>query len=308
VMVTGGCGFIGSHLVRRLAGQGVGPIVVVDSLRHGHSESLAGLDVEIVAHELGFAPARELERAMRGVEVVFHLAAEKHNQSSHEPLRIYRANVDGTHTLLDVAGRCGVRKIVFASSLYAYGRDRGAPFLESEAARPATPYGISKLAGEHMLEAWRGRFGGAAVALRYLFVYGPACAGAPLAPSLIATSFARIAAGEPPVLRGDGQQVFDYVFVDDVVDATLLAMEGDIDGEVFNVGSGEGIGVAALLQRMLRVSASSLTPISAPADATSGTSRVASIEKISRVLGWHPRTRLEDGLERVWRAHQSVIG
>ena len=295
-MVTGVCGFVGSHLVHRLVREGARRVVVVDDLRHGRAEVVSGLGVEIVRIALGSGDdaQAELQRAMRGVEGVFHLAAEKHNVRRDEPERIREANVTGTRALLEGAARSGVRKVVFSSSLYVYGRDRGAPFDEDEAPREATVYGASKLEGERLVAA----FPGDSCSLRYMFVYGPRLRGAHEEPSLVARTFERLAAGKAPIIYGDGQQALDYVFVDDVVDATLRAMERSATGAL-NVGSGAGVTVEDLVRRITRLCEKNVEPERAPSDATAGTSRVARVERIARELGWRATTTLDQGLARV---------
>lgn len=302
-MVTGGCGFIGSHLVSRLVREGAARVIVVDGLRCGDEQRVreAGPNVELVRHELGHGPDEELRRALSGVELVFHLAAEKHNASIDDPLRVYRSNVVGTHLLLEAAADAGVKKVVFSSSLYAYGRDRGAPFDESETPHPITPYGISKLAGEHLVSAWRTRFEREASILRYMFVYGPRQLAGLGYKSVIVRTFERLAAGLPPILHGDGSQALDYVYVDDVVTATLLAMERDAGDGPLNVGSGVGTTIRELVTRMARVAGDTAEPELAPADATAGSTRVARVERIARALGWRATTPLDVGLAAVWR-------
>src|SRR5262245_35337931 len=139
VLVTGGCGFIGSHLCRALCGRGA-HVVSLDSLRYGTVENLRDCDIELVRHTLGQEDPAALTRALRGVDYVFHLAAEKHNQSREEPRAVLRTNVEGTHALLCAAAAAGVRKLVFASSLYVYGRLSGPPMRETEPERPRTVY------------------------------------------------------------------------------------------------------------------------------------------------------------------------
>jgi len=303
VVVTGGCGFIGSHLVRRLLGLGVGRVVVIDSLRYGDKANLGALSerVQLVQHTLGFDARDELAAALKGAEYLFHLAAEKHNQSKDDPVRVLRANVEGTLTLYELACAAGVKRIVFSSSLYAYGRMQGEPFVETEVPEPSTVYGISKLTGEHLLRYFQAQAGLEYNVLRYLFVYGPKQFAGMGYKSVIMKNFERIIAGEPPTVYGDGEQALDYVYVDDVVDATLSAMTSATHGEVFNIGSGRATTVNHLLDTMLRVSESSSSKLSQPADWTAGSWRVGDVQKISKQLGWEATTSLEEGLEQTYR-------
>jgi UDP-glucose 4-epimerase len=301
-MVTGGCGFIGSHLVHALAARGARRIVVVDSLRYGKPENLGALAerVEVVQYTLGESPRDVLRPALEGVTHLFHLAAEKHNQSKDSPARVYQSNIVGTHTLFEDAAEAGVKKIVFTSSLYAYGRMTGAPFVETEVPQPRTVYGISKLAGEHILAHFGQTRGVAWNVLRYLFVYGPKQFAGLGYKSVIMKNFGRILSGEPPVILGSGTQELDYVFVDDVVEATLSAMESPVTNEVLNIASGHGTRIDELTAAMLRVSGSALRPTHGPADWTQGSCRVGSAERAAQVLGWRATTPLDVGLQRTF--------
>lgn len=303
VMVTGGCGFIGSHLVRRLIELGAGKVVVVDSLRYGNRENLAETSaaVDVVPLTLGRDSPSLLAEKMRGVRFLFHLAAEKHNQSKDAPTDVFRSNIEGTYTLFDTATRAGVEKIVFTSSLYAYGRLTGAPFVEDEVPQPQTVYGISKLAGEHLLRHFQVQRGTRYNVLRYLFVYGPRQFAGMGYKSVIVKTFERLLRDEAPIVYGDGAQTLDYVFVDDAVDATIAAMEASVEGEVFNVGSGVGTTVNRLVDLMQSVARRSLPVRHEPADWTAGSHRVGKIDKIRRALQWEPKVGLREGLERTYR-------
>jgi UDP-glucose 4-epimerase len=303
VMVTGGCGFIGSHLVRRLVALGAARIVVIDSLRYGDQANLGDLGgrVELVEHTLGRDPVAALREKMRDVRLLFHLAAEKHNQSKDDPLEVLRSNVDGSFLLFDAAARCGVEKVVFSSSLYAYGRMRGGPFVEDERPEPCTVYGISKLTGEHLLRYFHAQHGLTHVVLRYLFVYGPRQFAGMGYKSVIVKNFERLLHNEAPIVYGDGNQTLDYVYVDDVVEATIAAMAGTVSGEVINVGSGMPTTVADLVDLMRLVAARPLPIRHEPPDWTAGSRRVGNVDKARRLLGWEPRIGLREGLEKTYR-------
>lgn len=300
VLVTGGAGFIGSHLVARLLAEGAQRVVVLDSLRYGDLANLGGASerVELVRHTLGTDPRAALDRALAGVELVFHLAAEKHNQSRDAPERVVRANVEGTVTLLEACHAAGVRRVVYASSLYAYGRTSGPPFVETELPVPHTVYGMSKLAGEHLLRWHAARSGCEWNVLRYLFVYGPRQFAGMGYKSVIVKTCERLLAGEPAIVHGDGEQVLDYVYVDDAVEATLGAMMSEVTGEVFNVASGVGTRVVELVAELTRQVGGAASYRFGDADWTAGTSRVGDPAKISGALGWRAATPLAEGLRR----------
>ena len=305
VMVTGGCGFIGSHLIRRLLAEGVRRVIALDSLRYGSEQNLAGLAgserVTVVRFVLGSDEPALLDRHLEGVDHLFHLAAEKHNQSKHDPDAVLRANVLGTNHLFAAAARGGVRKTVFTSSLYAYGRLTGPPSRETDLPAPTTVYGISKLCGERLLahHATGGPMRGDC--LRYFFVFGPRQFAGTGYKSVIVKNFERIRAGQAPVIFGDGSQRLDYVFVEDVVDATLRCMESPESGRLLNVGSGVGTSIDELTAAMLKVAGSPLKPVHEPPDWTAGSSRVANISAIRTAFDWTPRVTLAEGLRTTWR-------
>jgi UDP-glucose 4-epimerase len=302
IMVTGGCGFIGSHLVERLHTLRAARIVVIDSLRYGDPNNLAACsaDVEVVQHRLGADDPAVLREKMHGVRYLFHLAAEKHSQSRHSPLDVLRSNVDGTFELYEAAAQQGVEKIVFASSLFAYGRMQGRPFVEDELPQPQTVYGVSKLCGEHLLRHLRIANQTSYNVLRYLFVYGPRQFAGTGYKSVIVKNFDRLLDGHPPTVFGDGTQALDYVFVEDAVDAAIRALDSDVSGEVFNIGSGVPTTVNALIDLMLEVAGRSLPKQYEPPDWTAGSARVGDISKARRMLDWTPRTTLEEGLTKTF--------
>jgi UDP-glucose 4-epimerase len=308
IVVTGGAGFIGSHLVAELVKRGAGRVVVIDSLRYGDRANLGTLpNVELVRHTLGQDDPAALAGPLAGASYLFHLAAEKHNQSKDDPVRVYRSNIEGTHSLYERACAAGVKKIVFSSSLYAYGRISGGPFLETEVPLPHTVYGVTKLAGEHILRFFEKQAGIEHMVLRYLFVYGPKQFAGMGYKSVIVKNFERLLAGERPTVFGDGKQALDYVFVEDVVDATIRALELGVSGEVVNVGSGVATPVDELVELMIDVSGKTAEKLYEPPDWTAGSSRVGAVEKIERLLGWRATTTLRDGLERTyhWLAAQA---
>jgi UDP-glucose 4-epimerase len=303
-MVTGGCGFIGSFLVRRLLTLGVAHVVVVDSLRYGTEANLGphyrSEKIAVLPFTLGDDSPQRLQTALEGVDYLFHLAAEKHNQSQSAPGRIVRANVEGTRLLFELALRAGVRKAVFSSSLYAYGRLHEPPMSEEEVPQPRTIYGISKLCGEHLLAHYTQDGGMKGDCLRYFFVYGPRQYAGTGYKSVILKNFERIVAGERPVIFGDGMQALDYVFVDDVIDATIACMCTSGSGGLFNVASGNAVSVKSLIETMLEVSEMRLTPVHEAPDWTAGTFRVGGADRARTLLGWTPQISLPEGLRRTW--------
>lgn len=299
IVVTGGAGFIGAALVSALVEAGAKRVVVIDDLRAGELSRLsAAREVLVHRHSLGSASDGALDAVLEGGDVLFHFAAEKHNQAKDEPRRILETNVLGTQSLFDRSRAAGIRKIVFASSLFAYGRMNGSPLVETERAEPTTVYGASKLCGEHLLATLAREHGVDAVSLRFFFVYGPKQFAGMGYKSVILRSIERLSRGEAPVVFGDGAQALDYVFVDDAVRATIAAMESEVTGEVINVGSGVPTTVRSLLERLVEVSGTDAPLVDGPADWTAGSRRVADVTKAASLLGFEATTSLAEGLSR----------
>jgi UDP-glucose 4-epimerase len=301
VAVTGGCGFIGSHLIQRLR-QYPARVLVIDSLSYGRMENLdrSDHDIQIEHLELRSGASVQLQPLLKGVDYVFHLAAEKHNQSINSPERVLDANVIGTYELLKAAAGAGVKKVVFTSSLYAYGRMSGPPMSEDEVPAPHTVYGISKLSGEHLCRHFAMHSGIPAVCLRLFFVYGPRQYAGLGYKSVIVKNFDRMLRGDKPVIFGDGNQELDYIFVDDAVSAILLAMTGADDFEVFNVGNGSAVSINYLTTLMMDVAGVKTDCEYSVADFTHGSSRVASTRKFDDHFGRQRRLPLGDGLRRTF--------
>lgn len=301
VLVTGGCGFIGAHVVAALLREDAAGVVVLDRIdpppaRRG---AMADPRVRVVRHRLGSDPRADLDAALDGVALVVHLAAEKHRPSLDDPEEMLTSNIVGTRRLYESAARAGVAKLVFASSLYAYGRVQGPPMDEAECPRPATLYGLSKLFGEQLLGLHAGA-GLAGDVLRFFFVYGPGQWAGSGYKSVIVRSFERLAAGEEAVVNGDGRQALDYVYIDDVVEAVLRSLLAPGGGRLLNVGSGQATAVGDLVARIVAVAGSDRPPAHAPADWTHGSHRVGAVDRIRAALDWTPAVGLDDGLRRTW--------
>lgn len=298
ILVTGGCGFIGSALVRRLVSEGAN-VIVLDSMRFGNLQNLgeAASQVKTLRFQIGVDELKDIALELKDVSHVFHLAAEKSNQPTATSVDFFRGNIEGMHALIAMLCDMGLQKVVFTSSLYAYGRYVGGALKEDELSQPNTLYGISKLAGENLLGYFRRQFGLETCGLRVFFTYGPRQFPGSGYKSVIIKNFERIIEGKRPVIFGDGQQTLDYIFVDDVVDALIASMNSAAANvNVINVGSGNGTTIASLTKLMLEVAGSKLEPEYGPADWTAGTTRVADRARSADLLGWEPKVSLRHGL------------
>jgi UDP-glucose 4-epimerase len=239
---------------------------------------------------------------LRGADGLFHLAAEKHNQSKDSPVAVLRANVEGTQSLYASAVEARVTRVVFTSSLYAYGRMHAPPMQEDEVPAPSTVYGISKLAGEHLLRHFcnSGKLTGRA--LRYFFIYGPRQWAGMGYKSVIIKNAERLVVGQAPLVIGDGAQALDYVYVDDAVEATIAALlvPAPRELETLNIASGRAVPVRELLETLCAVAGKPYQPTHDAPDWTAGTSRAGDPRRAETSLGWRAQTSLTDGLRRTW--------
>jgi UDP-glucose 4-epimerase len=309
VLVTGGAGFIGSHLVESLTAQGR-RVRVLDDLSTGLRDNLTRLTPAPELTEGDVGNAASVARAMENVEVVYHLAALASVQKSVEdPAGSHRVCASGALHVLDAARRNGVRRVVYAASASAYGIPAGAVQSEQDATLPLSPYAAAKLSGELYCQAFAATYGLETVRLRFFNVFGPRQRADSPYSGVIALFVAALTAGRTPTIFGDGQQTRDFVFVTDVVQALTRAADAPgVSGRVYNVGAGRGVSLLELiaaLNRLLKVSA---TPKHAPARAGDIRHSRADITAARRDLGYEPAVAFEDGLAETlrWYREQSA--
>lgn len=288
-LVTGGAGFIGSRIARRLLEAGL-EVAVIDDLSMGRREKVPeGAEF----HHASILDRGALRRALAGVDIVFHNAAKVSIRNSFDD--IYgdtETNVLGTVSVLREAGKAGIRKFIFASSMAVYGDGARLPVAEAGPVEPISPYGAGKLAGETYVRQLSRYYGFESVVLRYFNTYGP---GQTLTPYVgVMTIFiTNLLQGRPPLVFGTGEQVRDFVHVDDVAEANILAMARPIDGAVINVGSGKGTSVNAVAALLTDRLAPGLEPVYAPLPLGEPRDSVADITRARRLLGFAPKGTLE---------------
>jgi nucleoside-diphosphate-sugar epimerase len=285
-------------LVAALAAEGI-EVVGIDDERSGDWSRVEAPCAQI-ARDVGDFPDDELLELCADVDLVFHLAAEKHNQARATPQRIIDVNISATRRLFDAAGRAKRPKVVFSSSLYAYGSMGPDPMNEADLPTPSTTYGVSKLAGEHLLRVAQQQHGLAWTVARLFFVYGPRQYALGGYKSVIVSNFERLVRGEVPTVYGDGEQTLDYVFVDDAIGALVAMAAPEHNAKTMNVASGRGVSINELTAAMITTSGSLSAPRSLPADWTAGSRRVGDPTLAARELGWKAETPLAVGLRRYW--------
>jgi UDP-glucose 4-epimerase len=298
-LVTGGAGFIGSHLCERLLRDGHN-VRVLDDFSSGKDENLNELPgkVELVRGDLR---DRELvAQAVAGVEVVFHQGAlGSVPRSVTDPLTTHEVNITGTLNILLAARDAGVRRVVSASSSSVYGETPVLPKVEDMTPQPLSPYALSKLAGEHYIRVFKQVYGFDAVALRYFNIFGPRQDPQSQYAAVIPRFVTALLNGEQPLVYGDGLQSRDFTYVENVVEANLLAAEADgVAGRAFNVGCGGRYTLLDLLGQLKSIIGSGIEPRHEAARAGDVRDSQASIELAESGFGYRVRVGFEEGLRR----------
>ncbi|QSZ67896.1 SDR family oxidoreductase [Methanofollis aquaemaris] len=291
-VVTGGAGFIGSHIAEVLSNEH--EVVVIDDLSTGHRENIQDFDVEFVEGSVTDLPL--LREIFRGADGVFHQAAiASVPKSVDDPLATHTVNETGTLDVLLAARGAGVKKVVFASSSAVYGEEPTLPKHEGMLPAPVSPYAISKLTGEHYEAVFSKLFGLKTVALRYFNVFGPRQDPSSQYSGVISIFTDRVKAGEPITIHGDGGQTRDFVYVADVVRANLLAMERDVTG-VFNIARGRQTDLNTLARGVMEAAGREVPVEYGPVRQGDVRHSLADISRAREVLGWAPEWSLVDGL------------
>ncbi len=301
-LVTGGAGFIGSHVAERLLANGH-RVRVLDNFSTGSRANLAFAETYAARLEIVHGDIRELatvSAAVRGVDVVFHQAAMRSvPRSVKDPLGANDNNVSGTLNVLEAARRADVRRVVYASSSSVYGDRPELPKREDQITAPISPYAVSKAAGEQYAGVWSRLYGVETVGLRYFNVFGPkqdpTSEYAAVIPRFILWGLKHT----PLEIHGDGTQSRDFTYIDNVVDANVLAgLASGVGGEVFNVGCGARVSLLAIIASLERLLGRPLERRHTPARAGDVPHTLADVGKAQRLLGYTPRVAFDEGLRR----------
>ena len=298
-LVTGGAGFIGSHIARALLDAGA-CVRIVDDLSTGSTKNLDEIGGEAEFINASINDTAALNRAMQGVELVFHEAAiPSVPRSVQQPRETHDASVNGTFNLLLAARDAGVRRVVYAASSSAYGDQIESPKVESMRPDPLSPYAAAKLVGEYYCQVFTRSYNLETVSLRYFNVFGPRQDPSSQYSGVISRFILALEAGESPTIFGDGEQTRDFTYVANAVEANMLAAQApNASGKVFNIANGKSISINEVLEVLKRLTGrDEIKAEYEPARAGDVRDSLADLKAAKSVLGYEPRVGLEEGLQ-----------
>lgn len=297
-LVTGGAGFIGSHLVERLLADG-DTVTVLDNLATGSTKNLESVSghTRLSIHQVSVADPESIQPLFQDIDHVYHLAGLADIVPSIErPEEFHHANVNGTLTVLEAARGAGVKRLVYAASSSCYGLPDMFPTLETAAIRPMYPYALTKYLGERYVMHWNDIYQLPTISLRLFNVYGPRARTSAAYGAVFNVFLAQKLNGKALTVVGDGTQTRDFTFVTDVADAFVRAAESDLSGEIFNVGSGDTYSINHLTS-LLGGQVTYIPKRPGEPDCT-----FADTAKITQALGWKPEVGFEEGVSRMLEA------
>jgi UDP-glucose 4-epimerase len=311
ILVIGGAGFVGSHIVDELLQEPVREIVVLDNLVRGNRANLsAALEDDRVELVEGSITDRDLLASlMEGTDYAFHLAALWLYECVHEPRSAVEVNIVGSFNVIEAAQAAGVKKVVYSSSASVYGDALETPMTEEHPFNNRTTYGATKIAGEQLFRAFHEQHGLDYVGLRYMNVYGQRMDYKGTYVSVIMKVLDKIEAGEAPRIFGDGSQAYDFVHVSDVARANILALKSDATDVNLNVGTGVKTTIRQLVDALLEITGSDLEPEYLPQEQMFVTHRVGSTELAEELTAFRAEIPYREGLRSVveWRAAEQAV-
>lgn len=317
ILVTGGAGFIGSHVVQELLAAGAGEVVIYDNFtrgKHSHIEDmLRDPRCRLFGDGGDIRDTDILNSAVRGCDAVVHLAAMWLLHCKDYPRTAFHVNIEGTFNVLEACVRNNIKRLIYSSSASVYGDALEVPMTESHPFNNRNFYGASKIAGEAMCRAFHDRYGLSYVGLRYMNVYGPHQDQTAAYTGVIPIMLNKIDANEPPVINGDGSQAYDFIYVEDVARCNLLALQAEVNDEFYNVGSGVQTKISDLCDTILRLKGSGLQvtyrPYSKDDARRMVQNRIGCPKKAARDLGFTSRYSLDEGLRKLidWRSAASPV-
>jgi UDP-glucose 4-epimerase len=305
-VVTGGAGFIGSALVRRLLAEGAPRVGVIDNLSTGREANLDEVRGHVDLHAVDIRCYDAIEPVLRGADTVFHLAAiPSVPRSIQDPAPSHEVNIDGTFQVFRAAVACGVRRIFYAASSSAYGDTETLPKVETMTPRPKSPYAAQKLTGEYYAAAFAECFSIETVAVRYFNVYGPRQDPSSPYSGVISLFMKALLERRAPAIFGDGEQSRDFTFVEDVAELTVRASRAEgVSGRVYNGGNGNRYTLNQVWETLQKIEGVSIPPVYGPPRAGDVRHSQADTAAAIRDLGHAPRFSLEEGLRRTLEWYQ----
>jgi UDP-glucose 4-epimerase len=302
IVVTGGAGFVGSNIVRRLLKEQA-TVIVLDDFYTGEMDNLPVEESKLEVIRGSVTDFDLVRDVIKGASVVIHEAARNIIVSTRNPREDYEVNIGGTLNVLLAVRETNVPRMVYASSASVYGNPRYLPINEDDATNMLSPYSVSKFAGENYCKAFYESYGLSTSVVRYSNVYGTAQRPDNPYCGVVSKFFEAAMSGESPRIHGDGEQTRDFTYIDDVVEATLLAaFMAKAEGQVYNIGTGRETTINQLARMIIEITGAELEPSYVDRrDIDNIRRRVVNIEKIRRELRWVPSVTVEQGLRRTYQ-------
>jgi UDP-glucose 4-epimerase len=309
IMVVGGAGLVGSYIVEQLIDEPVKEIIVFDNYVRGTEANLskALIDPRVKIIKASMSDQNAVNQAMKGVDGVFLLASLWLGECLHNPRHAWESNVLGSWNIIEACLENDVKRVVYSSSASVYGNALSTPMTEEHPFNNRTTYGATKIAIEQMFRAIYEQHQLPFVGYRYMNIYGPRMDYKGTYVSVIMKVLDRIFEGKPPIIFGDGSQIYDFIYVEDIARANILGMKSDVTDEFFNIGFGEGTTINELVNMLIEITGSKVVPEFKPQEMSFVTYRIGSTEKAQDLLGFQAKTELIDGLKKVVEWRQSIL-